>query len=115
MFGAKAPRCIDPSQGLLLPLDPTVIGVIHLGEVEMPQGDLDQHITEMGADNGTYDGGSSWSNLNFIIRILDSLSDANMIEIPSTIGQLGSIIEDAGSKLELMKSWGGDPLPVFQL
>ena len=95
--------------------DPTIIGVVHLGTVDMPQHQLDEYITEMGAGQNTYNTrGLGWSNTSFIIRIVESLSDAGMLRIPSTIGQFRFSIQEAGARMELMRNWGGgDSLPIL--
>jgi len=112
--GAKVPWFTDFSCGVMLSLDPTIIGVVHLGTVDMPQDHLDQYITEMGAGQSTYNTrGLGWSNTSFIIRIVETLSDAGLLEIPSTIGQFRSSIQETGVRMELMRNWGGDSLPIL--
>ena len=98
----------------MLSSDPTIIGVVHLGTVDMPQDHLDQYITEMGAGQSTYNTrGLGWSNTSFIIRIVETLSDAGLLEIPSTIGQFRFNIQEKGVRMELMRGWGGDSLPIL--
>jgi len=112
--GAKVPWFTDFAYGVILSLDPTIIGVVHLGTVDMPQDHLDQYITEMGAGQSTYNTrGLGWSNTSFIIRIVETLSDAGMLEIPSTIGQFRFNIQEVGARMELMRSWGGDSLLIL--
>lgn len=112
--GAKVPWFADFSRDVMLAPDPTIIGVVHLGTVDMPQDHLDEYITEIGAGQNTYNTrGLGWSNTSFIIRIVETLSDAGMLEIPSTIGQFRSIIQEAGVRMELMRNWGGIPLPIL--
>jgi len=98
----------------MLSEDPTIIGVVHLGTVDMPQDQLDGYVTEMGAGQNTYNTrGLGWSNTSFIIRIVESLSDAGMLDIPSTIGQFRFGIQEAGVRMELIRNWGGDSLPIL--
>ena len=112
--GAKVPWFTEFSRDVMLSLDPTILGVVHLGTVDMPQVHLDQYITEMGAGQNTYNTrGLGWSNTSFIIRIVETLSDAGMLDIPSTIGQFRSSILEAGARMELMRKWGGDSLPIL--
>ena len=112
--GAKVPWFADFSRDVVLSSDPTVIGVVHLGTVDMPQDHLDQYITEMGAGQSTYNTrGLGWSNTSFIIRIVETLSDAGMLEIPSTIGQFRFNVQETGTRMELMRNWGGDSLPIL--
>ena len=113
--GAKVPWFTDFSRGVMLSSDPTIIGVVHLGTVDMPQHQLDEYITEMGAGQNTYNTrGLGWSNTSFIIRIVESLSDAGMLNIPSTIGQFRFSIQEAGARMEVMRNWGGgDSLPIL--
>jgi hypothetical protein len=113
--GTKVPWFTDFSRDVRLSQDPTIIGVVHLGRVDMPQDQLDGYITEMGAGQNTYNTrGLGWSNTSFIIRIVESLSDAGMLEIPRTIGQFRFIVQEAGARMELMRNWGGgDSLPIL--
>jgi len=112
--GAKVPWFTDFSRDIMLSSDPTTIGVVHLGTVDMPQDHLDQYITEMGAGQSTYNTrGLGWSNTSFIIRIVESLSDAGMLEIPSTIGQFRFNIQEIGATMELMRSWGSNSLLIL--
>lgn len=114
--GAKVPWFTDFSSNVTLSLDPTIIGVVHLGTVDMPQVHLDQYITEMGPGPSTYNTrGLGWSNTSFIIRIVETLSDAGILEIPSTIGQFRSIIQEAEARMESMRSWGVDSLPILDM
>lgn len=112
--GARVPWFTDFSRGVMLATDPTIIGVVHLGTVDMPQDQLDEYITEMGAGQGGYNTrGLGWSNTSFIIRIVESLSDAGLLDIPSTIGQFRFNIQEKGARMELMRNWGGDYLPIL--
>ena len=114
--GAKVPWYTDFSRDIMLSSDPTIIGVVHLGTVEMPQDQLDQYITEMGAGQNTYNTrGLGWSNTSFIIRIVEALSDAELLEIPSTIGQFRFSIQEAGSTMESLKGWSGDTLLILDV
>jgi len=113
--GARIPWYTDFYRDVMLSLDPTIIGVVHLGTVDMPQDHLDQYITEMGAGQSTTHNtrGLGWSNTSFIIRIVETLSEAGLLEIPSTIGQFRFNIQETGTRLELMRDWGGDTLPIL--
>ncbi|KAF9782282.1 hypothetical protein BJ322DRAFT_1022720 [Thelephora terrestris] len=112
--GARVPWYTNFSCNVMLSTDPTIIGVVHLGEVNMPQDQLDEYITEMGPGQNTYNTrGLGWSNTSFIIRIVENLSDAGLLDIPSTMGQFRFNIQEKGTRLELMRNWGGDSLPIL--
>jgi hypothetical protein len=112
--GARVPWFADFSYDIMLSLDPTIIGVVHLGTVDMPQDQLDEYITEMGPGQSTYNTrGLGWSNTSFIIRIVETLSDAELLDIPSTIGQFRFNIQETGARMELMRNWCGDLLPIL--
>ena len=111
--GARVPWFTDFSRDVMLTMDPTIIGVVHLGTVDMPQDHLDQYITEMGPGQSTYNTGLGWSNTSFVIRIVEALSDAGMLDIPRTIGQFRFNIQETGARMELMRRWGGDFLPIL--
>ena len=114
--GARVPWYTDFSRDVMLSLDPTIIGVVHLGTVEMPQVQLDQYITEMGAGQNTYNTrGLGWSNTSFIIRIVEALSDAELLEIPSTIGQFRFSIQETGATMESLRGWSGDTLLILDV
>ena len=112
--GARVPWYTDFYRDVMLVEDPTILGVVHLGTVDMPQDQLDGYIMEMGAGQSNYNTrGLGWSNTSFIIRIVESLSDAGMLDIPSTIGQFRFSIQEAGVRMEMMRSWGGHSLPIL--
>lgn len=112
--GARVPWFTNFSRRIMLSEDPTILGVVHLGMVDMPQDQLDGYITEMGAGQNTYNTrGLGWSNTSFIIRIVESLSDAGFLQIPSTIGQFRFIVQEAGARMELMRDWGGMSMPIL--
>lgn len=115
--GAKVPWFTDFYRDVMLSQDPTILGVVHLGTVDMPQDQLDDYITEMGAGQNTYNTrGLGWSNTSFIIRIVESLSDAEMLVIPSTMGQFRFSIQEAGARMELMRNWGATTtLPILEV
>jgi len=114
--GAKVPWYTDFSRDVVLAEDPTIIGVVHLGMVEMPQDQLDQYITEMGAGQNTYNTrGLGWSNTSFIIRIVEALSDAELLEIPSTIGQFRFSIQETEATMESLRGWSGDTLLILDV
>jgi len=112
--GARVPWFTEFSHDVVLPRDPTIIGVVHLGTVDMPQSQLDEFIHEMGAGQNTYNTrGLGWSNITFVTRIVETLCEVGLLRIPSTIGQLRSDVQEAGAKMELMRHWGGETLPVL--
>lgn len=114
--GARVPWFTDFSREVMLSQDPTIIGVVHLGTVDMPQDQLDEYITEMGPGQNTYNTrGLGWSNTSFIIRILENLSEAGFLEIPSTINQFRSTIQETEVRMELMRNWGGHSLPILDV
>jgi len=114
--GAKVPWYTDFSSDVMLSLDPTIIGVVHLGTVEMPQHQLDQYITEMGAGQNTYNTrGLGWSNTSFILRIVEALSDAELLEIPWTINQFRFSIEETEVTMQSLRRWSGDTLLILDV
>lgn len=114
--GAKVPWFTEFYRDIMLSLDTTILGVVHLGTVDMPQDQLDQYITEMGAGQNTYNTrGLGWSNTSFIIRIVETLSDAELLEIPSTIGQFRFSVQEAGATMESLKGWCGDSLLILDV
>lgn len=93
--------------------NPTVVGVVHLGTLDMPINQLDEFIRELGpGQNGYNTKGLGWTNATWVIRIVEALAEAGMVDMPSTIGQFKLNIQEKGSRLEVMKSWG-EPLPVL--
>jgi hypothetical protein len=90
-----------------------MIGVIHLETLDMPINQLDEFIRELGPDqNGYNTRGMGWTSATWVIRIVEALGEAGMVDMPSTIGQFKVDIQEKGAQLEVMKSWG-DPLPVL--
>ena len=114
--GAKVPWFTNFSHDVMLSGDPTIIGIVHLGTVDMPQNQLDEFIAEMGAGQNAYNTrGLGWSNKTFITHIVGTLCEAGMLRLPSAIGRLESDIQEVGVKMELVRHWGGESLPTLNL
>ena len=113
--GAKVPWFTDFSHNVMLSkfLDSTIIGVVHLGTLHMPQQQLDDYVTELGAGTQSDTRGLGWSNTSFIIRIVESLSYADILKTPSSTHHFRSNIEEKESMMEWAKSLGAHPFPII--
>jgi len=90
-----------------------VVGVVHLATLDTPINQLDEFIRELGpGQNGYNTKGLGWTNVTWVIRIVEALAEAGMVDMPSTIGQFKLNIQEKGARLEVMKGWG-EPLPVL--
>jgi len=90
-----------------------IIGIVHLATLDMPIIQLDEFIRELGpGQNGYNTKGLGWTNATWVIRIVEALAEAELVDMPSTIGQFKLNIQEKGARLEVMKSWG-EPLPVL--
>lgn len=111
--GERVPWFTNFTQQSRLSDNTATLGVVHLATLDMPVSQLDDFIRELGPGQRGYDTkGLGWTNATWIIRIVEALSEAGLVEVPSTIGQFKLNIQEKGARLEVMKSWG-DPLPVL--
>jgi len=111
--GERVPWFTKFTQHSRLLDDPAVIGVVHLATLDMPINQLDEFIRELGPGQGGYNTkGLGWTNATWVIRIVEALAEAGMVNMPSTIGQFKLNIQEKGAQLEVIKSWG-EPLPVL--
>jgi len=111
--GERIPWFTHFTQQSRLSDDIASLGVVHLATLDMPIKQLDEFIRELGpGQNGYNTRGMGWTSATWVIRIVEALAEAGMVEMPSTIGQFKLNILEKGARLEVMKSWG-EPLPVL--
>ncbi|KDQ57172.1 hypothetical protein JAAARDRAFT_35767 [Jaapia argillacea MUCL 33604] len=100
-----------------LSLSPNLIGVVHIGQVNVGEHHMDEFLRGFGPERDDYStGGRGWTSAGWVTRCLRYLDMSELLRVRLTDEELYLRVTKLGGVIEEMKSRGqGIPVSVVHL